>query len=321
MSIFVAILGYLNPDYFLGGEMTLDAAAAQVAVASLAATLGEAPATCARGIASIVNQNMLAASKIHIAERGADPRRLYLFAFGGAGPAHAYELARSLHMKGVIVPPGAGATSAMGLVTTPVSFDFARSFMVRLDKADPDELTAVYAQMAAEGAEMMAQAGVAPHDVVVERSMDLRHAGQGYQVAVSMPEGAIDRAMLADMGPRFYTAHEERFGHAHRMIPAELVTCRVTVSGRAAAIPVPDIAVTDTPAPPVKAIRKVYFPEAGGEIDTPVFERSRLCHGHRIEGAAVIEERECTIVAGPSAVTTIDRFGSVVMNLAPGGRA
>ncbi|WP_226575302.1 hydantoinase/oxoprolinase family protein [Acuticoccus sediminis] len=315
------VLGYLNPDYFLGGEMQLDAAAARDAIATLSAPLGESVEACARGIASIVNQNMLAASKIHIAERGADPRKLYLFAFGGAGPAHAYELARSLHMKGVIVPPGAGATSAMGLVTAPVSFDFARSFMVRLDRAAPDELTAVFAQMEAEGAETMAQAGVPAGDIVVERTMDLRHAGQGYQVNVAMPDGPIDRAMLDTMGPRFYAAHEERFGHAHTMIPAELVTCRVTVSGRVASIPVPDIAAATDEAAPVKAWRMVYFPELGTEVETPVYERSQLRHGHRIPGAAVFEERECTIVAGPSATTTIDRYGSVRMDLTADGSA
>ena len=144
------VLGYLDPGYFLGGAMTLDQAAARHAIdAGLAKPLGLSVAACARGIFEVVNQNMLAATKVHIAERGEDPRKFYLFAFGGAGPAHAYELARTLRMRGVIVPTGAGAASAAGLVTAGVSFDYARSLVTRLDRIAPADVTAVFDQMAA----------------------------------------------------------------------------------------------------------------------------------------------------------------------------
>jgi len=309
------VLGYLNPDNFLGGEMKLDLSAARAAIdTKLAKPLGETVEGAARVVASIVNENMLAASKIHIAERGADPRRLYLFAFGGAGPAHAYELARALHMKGVIVPLGAGATSAMGLVTTPVSFDFAQSFMVRLDRADPKELTVPFDAMTAEGARTMIEANVQSQDVGVERFMDLRHSGQGYQLTVSVPDGEITPAVLEAMATAFYEAHRQRFGHAHTTIPVELVTCRVTVHGRAATIPLPALATTDRSQPVQKARRSVYFPEVG-DLDTPVYDRTSLSPGQIFDGPAIIEERECTTVVGPSATVSIDQFGSVVMNL------
>ncbi|MBM3525992.1 MAG: hydantoinase/oxoprolinase family protein, partial [Alphaproteobacteria bacterium] len=142
------VLGYLDPGYFLGGAMRLDLGAATRAIdTELGRKLSLSVADCARGIFEIVNQNMLAAMKVHIAERGEDPRKYYLFAFGGAGPAHAYELARALHMRGVLVPPGAGACSATGLVTAAVSFDYARSFVTRLDRVGWPQLREVFEAM------------------------------------------------------------------------------------------------------------------------------------------------------------------------------
>ncbi|MBM3450363.1 MAG: hydantoinase/oxoprolinase family protein, partial [Armatimonadetes bacterium] len=158
------VLGYLDPGYFLGGAMKLDLAAARSAIETrLAKPLKLSMTDAARGIFEVVNQNMLSAMKVHIAERGEDPRKFYLFAFGGAGPAHAYELARALRMKGVVVPPGAGATSAMGLVTTAASFDFARSYVTRLDRVSWSEIRAIFETMLQEGRMMLREAGVDPN--------------------------------------------------------------------------------------------------------------------------------------------------------------
>ena len=143
---------------------------------------------CARGVFQVVNHTMLAAMKVHIAERGEDPRKMYLFAFGGAGPAHAYELARAIRMKGVIIPPGAGATSAMGLVATSVSFDFSRSLLARFDELDWAPLAEVFDGMVAEGAEVLREAGIDPDGgaVTITYQMDLRHLGQGREITVDI---------------------------------------------------------------------------------------------------------------------------------------
>lgn len=314
------ILGYLDPGYFLGGAMALDPAAAHRAVESrLAGRLGLSVTDAARGIFEVVNQNMLSAMKVHIAERGEDPRKFYLIAFGGAGPAHAYELARALRMKGVVVPPNAGATSAMGLVTTASSFDFARSFVTRLDRADWAELREVLEAMVAEGRARLTEAGLDPDGagVRVVRSMDLRHKGQGYELTVEIPDDVYHRGSVQDLTRVFYERYEEKYGHAHTNLAVELITCRVSVTGPAPAVPPMTVSAAggDTPAAR-KGTRPVYFVEAGAFIDTPVFDRYRLAPGAEFDGPAVIEERECTIVAGPQSRVRVDAHGNAFLDLA-----
>ena len=311
------VLGYLDPDYFLGGAMTLDKAAARRAIeVGVATPLGLSVDVCARGIFAVVNQNMLAATKVHIAERGEDPRKFYLFAFGGAGPAHAYELARALRMRGVIVPTGAGTASATGLVTAAVSFDYSRSFVTRLDRVQPNELAAVFEEMAAEGMTVLHEAGVSADTagIAVRHAMDLRHRGQGFEITVPIAPGLLAEATLDGVAEAFYDAHDEKYGHSHRHLPVELITCRTTVSGPPPDVPLRPLEAAGTdPAP--KGRRLVFFPELDGDADTPVFDRHRLSPGTIFAGPAIIEERECTIVAGPSATVRVDPFGMLFLDL------
>ncbi len=315
------ILGYLDPNYFLGGTMKLDVEAAKKAVEEkLAKPLGMTANDAARGIFEVVNQNMLAAMKVHIAERGEDPRKFYLFAFGGAGPAHAYELARALHMKGVVVPPGAGATSAMGLITTAVSFDFARSFVTRLDAVRWDEIGAVFEDMATEGLAILEDAGIAPDSkgVTVVHSMDLRHKGQGHEVTVEIPKKTYDQRSTEALAELFYERHREKYGHAHTHLAVELVTCRTVVG---APPPVVPLHLSEDPAADSQAVlkgkRPVFFPESGEYQDTPVYDRYRLVPESSFPGPAIIEERECTVVAGPSSQISVDAFGSLFIDILP----
>jgi N-methylhydantoinase A/oxoprolinase/acetone carboxylase beta subunit len=311
------ILGNLDPGYFLGGAMRLDRAAAEAAfAATLVGRVGRDVQACARGVFQVVNHTMLAAMKVHIAERGEDPRRMYLFAFGGAGPAHAYELARALRMRGVIIPPGAGATSAMGLVATPVSFDFSRSLLARLDELRLETLGAVFAGMVDEGREVLRAAGIEPDGpgVAVAYQMDLRHLGQGREITVDIPADVVARGAIAEIPAYFYRDHLERFGHVHRHLPVELITCRASVSGPAVDLKLRRLATTgEAPAP--KSTRGVFFPECADYVTTPVYRRAELPAGARLAGPAVIEERECTIIAGPSAQIRIDPFGCIFLDL------
>ena len=312
------ILGNLDPDYFLGGAMKLDRAAAEAAFGNtLSKPLGRDLEACARGVFQVVNHTMLAAMKVHIAERGEDPRKMYLFAFGGAGPAHAYELARAIRMKGVIIPPGAGATSAMGLVATSVSFDFSRSLLARFDELDWAPLAEVFDGMVAEGAEVLREAGIDPDGagVTITYQMDLRHLGQGREITVDIPADIVHRGATAEIPEYFYRGHLERFGHVHRHLPVELITCRTSVSGPAVDLPLPRLPAASGPLPAPKGTRPVYFPERDGYVATPVYRRGDLVAGFTVPGPAVIEERECTIVAGPSATIRIDGFGCIFLDL------
>ena len=310
------ILGYLDPGYFLGGAMQLDPAAARAAFGPLAAKLGRSVDDSARGVFQVVNHNMLAAMKVHIAERGEDPRRMYLFAFGGAGPAHAYELARAIRMRGVIVPLGAGAPSAMGLVTTPVSFDFSRSLLGRLDELAWLPIGAVFDGMVAEGKAVLLAAGIDPAgpDVTFSYQMDLRHLGQGREITVDIPADIVRRGAIDEIPEHFYRGHLERFGHVHRHLPVELITCRSSVTGPAVDLPPRKLqAGGAAPAPHVH--RDVFFPELDGTVTTPVYRRAALPAGFSLAGPVVIEERECTTVAGPSATVRIDELGCIFIDL------
>ena len=312
------ILGNLDPDYFLGGAMRLDRGAADAAFRQvLAGRLGRTVEECARGVFQVVNHTMLAAMKVHIAERGEDPRKMYLFAFGGAGPAHAYELARAIRMKGVIIPPGAGATSALGLVASPVSFDFSRSLLARLDELDWAPVGRVFAGMVAEGAGVLRDAGIDPDGpgVTITYQMDLRHLGQGREITVDVPADIVQHGALTEIPEHFYRSHLERYGHVHRHLPVELITCRASVSGPAVGLPLRRLAPASGRAPAQKGSRAVYFPERDAYVDTPIYRREDLPAGFTVSGPAVIEERECTIVAGPAASLRVDAFGCIFLDL------
>jgi N-methylhydantoinase A/oxoprolinase/acetone carboxylase beta subunit len=315
------LLGYLSPESFLGGSMTLDADAARDAIFREVAQPLEMEVTeAARGIYEIVNQNMLSAMKVHIAERGEDPRRFYLFAFGGAGPAHAYELARMLGMRGILVPPAAGAASALGLVTAAVSFEFARSYVTRLRQQDQTEIWRIFDEMEAEGRAVLKEAGVTPEspEIRVIRSLDLRHKGQGHELNVVIPEEVYRKGSIEALKSLFYERYQDKYGHAHTHLPVELITCRCVVRG-----PRPPLSLKqdeqfaeDTA---LKGERPVYFVEAGGFMQTPVYDRYSMGKDMKLNGPAIVEERECTVVVGPSALLTVDPYGNLIIDLGEAG--
>lgn len=301
--------------------MTLDKPAAEAALERSFAPLGLDPRAAAQGIYEVVNQTMLAASKVHIAERGEDARNFHLFAFGGAGPAHAYEIARALDMKGVVVPPAAGAASAMGLVVSPVAFDLSHSVPGTLEKLDWAEIAAAFDGMLAEGRAVLADAGVGTEAQSIYQ-MDLRHEGQGREITVDIPGEVIEAGDVAAICRLFYDAHRQRFGHVHLHLPVELITCRLSISGEA--IVLPDSLrspAAETAGDPLKGSREVYFPELNAFVEVPVFDRMRLPAGFACPGPAIIEERECTTVAGPSATVSVGSDGTLFLDLPGGGTA
>lgn len=311
------VLGYLNPGYFLGGAMTLDEQAARSAIKeNIADPLAISVEKAAAGIYEIVNQSMISAMKVHIAERGDDPRKFYLFAFGGAGPAHAYELARSAGMKGIIVPNGAGAASAMGLVTSGISFDYARSLVVEVNGQTWPHIFALFEEMVTEGTALLAgvKLSAQPEEIKVQYQLDLRHKGQGHEMTLDIPEELVKAGDYRGICELFYTTHREKFGHEHRHLAVQLITCRATVSGHD-----PDIRLPKLHAPRntqrEKGARRVYFPELKDFIQTPIYDRYALGAGLSFDGPAIIEERECTIVVGPSGRVRVDEFGTIFIDI------
>lgn len=313
------VLGLLDPDGFLGGDMPLDAAAAMMAVGRVGAALGLDEVQTAAGIHEIVNQNMAAAARMHAVEQGIDLRGISVLAFGGAGPVHACGVAELLDSTRVIFPVNASVLSAFGTLVSPVRIDLARSMPRRLDAVDAAERDALLDELRAEGRRVLAAAGASGDDVRFRYGIDARYTGQGNEVTVwvgSSADGPSDGA--ADAWPADDAAVTEAFEDAYRQIfgmtipdvSVELVTWRLAVT--ADTVPVePAPAATGTGAEP-KGRRPVVFARDRVAVETPVYRRADLAVGSRFDGPAIIEERETTAVVRPGWSVEVDTGGSLI---------
>ena len=225
------VLGYINPDYFAGGSIKLQAAAAARAIAeTLARPLGLTLEEAAWGVHAIVNTNMELATRVVSIERGRDPRDLTFVAFGGSGPVHGCRLAQALGIPRVILPAAAGVTAAIGLLAAEVRFDVARTYVRRLDTVEPAGLTAMYDEMAAQALEVVRESAVAG-EVTLTRSADARYVGQGYELTVPVPAGALDAAALGKVRAGFDEVYAARYGYASPREPVEIVTWTLSAIG------------------------------------------------------------------------------------------
>jgi N-methylhydantoinase A len=305
------VLGYLDPGFFLGGEMPLDAAAARRAVAAVGAKLGSGLEEAAAGIHRVVNENMAAAARMHAIERGRDLRRFALVATGGAGPVHAYGVARALGISRVICPPAAGVASAFGMLAAPPAFDFARSLPSVLAGVDWSEVRVLLAGMRKAGVARLVQAGVPAASTNTQVEVDVRHRGQGE--AITVPLGAeLGRTPGRRLEAEFEAAYEERYGRRPPGVEIEVLTWRLRVAG-----PPPPLrsGAVDASGPARKGSRPIWDLVTGGFVEADVYDRYRLDPGNELRGPAIIEERESTLVIGTGARARPDRHGNVVMEL------
>jgi N-methylhydantoinase A/oxoprolinase/acetone carboxylase beta subunit len=307
-------LGYLNPDFFAGGAMKLHPGAAVRAIeTSLAQPLGLSLEQAAWGIHAIVNTNMELATRVVSIERGRDPRALTLVAFGGSGPVHGCRLAQALGIPRVILPAAAGVTAAIGLLAAEVRFDVSRTYVRRLDALDPAGLDAMYAEMAAQAGEVVRDSAVGGA-VTVTRSVDARYVGQGFELTVPVPGGTLDAAALARVRTSFDEIYAARYGYAQPAEPVEVVTWKLSAIGGAPRIALAK-ATTAPVAGAVKGRRRAYFPETGGWIDCPIYDRYKLAAGLSVAGPAIVEERESTSVLPPATVATVDEYANLVVTV------
>jgi N-methylhydantoinase A len=308
------LLGYLDAEFFLGGRMRLDRQAAHRAVEEhVARPLGLDVTEAAWGIHRVVNENMAAAARIHGIERGKDLRSYPLFAFGGAGPVHCWQVATILKTPRIILPFGAGAMSAYGLLAAPLAFDFVRTGRQRLDGADWAAINRRFAEMEDEGRALLARAGVATRHVTVARIAEMRYLGQGHEVEAAVPLGKLSAPSLAKITASFEASYRALYHRLPQGVPIEALNWRVTVSGpdpktRLGGHARPDRAGhRDAPrGKPVKGTRRAYFAERGGFVETPVYDRYALTPGMTLKGPAIVEERESTAVIGPGGRARVD---------------
>jgi N-methylhydantoinase A len=311
------LLGYLDPNFFLGGQLRLDRAAAEEAIRTqVAEPLGMSPTRAAWGIHQLVNEGMASAARVHAIERGKDPRGLPLFAFGGAGPGHGFGVARILHSPRMLVPFGAGVTSAIGFLTAPLAFDFVRSFLAQLDTVNWEHVNALLADMAGQGDAILARSGVPPDDRRFSRQVDLRYVGQGHEIRVDLPDGPLGADSVSTIRLTFERVYSSLFGRTGPDVPLEGVSWRLLASG-----PVPSVnlhaAQLDARSgnDARKSERQVYFPESEEHRPVPVYDRYLLAPGSAFEGPAIVEERESTTVIGPGARVEVDQSRNLSVSL------
>ena len=311
------VLGYLNPDYFLGGKMTLDANAAGRAVSKLADSLSISEVEAAWGIYSVVTENMAASARLHIIGRNKDPRNYAIIAFGGAGPAHACDVARILGAKQVIAPLAAGVTSALGCLTAPLSFEDVRSLPGLLANTDWSAINKLYEEMERRGLELLKEAGIPEGQAELVRSADMRLTGQIHEINVPVPDGELGPSQLGRVEADFHDIYQELYSRRNLNIPIEVQNWRLLVKG-----PQPSVNLREEPiaqdadaSAALKGTRKAYFRVSDGYVDCPVYDRYRLKPGSQIQGPAIIEEQESTAVIGPQDKASVDQWLNLVFEI------
>ena len=300
------VLGKLNPEYFLGGEMALAGDRVSAAIAEkLAAPLAMSVDDVALGIHSVVNENMAAATRRYLAEKGKDPRRYALIAFGGAGPVHADALARLLKIQRVIVPFGAGVTSALGFLVAPPAVDLVRSHVMRLDDLDLDAVNAMFTEMEAEARARLIEVGASDDEIAFERTADMRHVGQGFEIPVPIPANALSHAHLSEIRSSFFATYHSLFERRVEDVAVEILTWRLGAVAPAPAVTLRFNSIAGGVGQALKGSRRVHFPGAGA-LTANVWDRYQLRAGDAVHGPAVIEERESTTIIGPNARAHVD---------------
>ncbi len=309
------VLGYLDPAYFLGGRIKLDLAAARLAIkVRVADRLGIPVEAAAWGIHQIVNESMANAARIHTLERGKDPHRFPLFAFGGAGPVHGYRIAKALGSPVVIVPFGAGVISAVGFLTAPLAFDFVRSWPGRIDSLDWQKANMLLAEMEAEGQALLEASDVQTGQISHRREADIRYVGQGHEVRVPLPDGQLDSRSISTITTSFEEVYSRLYERLSPSVPIEIISWRIISSG-----PKPEVRLevphteSKTAQAALKGRREAYFPELGGYSTIPVYDRYRLFPGENFSGPAIVEERESTIIVGPDRRFRIDEQWNLII--------
>ncbi len=308
------VLGYLDADHFLGGEMALDKAAAEAAIRNTVADpLGLDVTAAAYGIHGIVNENMASAAKVYVTEHGEDPAFYTLVAFGGCGPVHAVDLARRLGIRSVLIPPRAGVASAIGMVVAPVSYDTVRTNRVRVATADFVALDTLFAAMASECSERM-PGSVDTATLSYERSADMRYVGQGYNVAIPLPDTLLADATPTDVRGWFDETYRKLYGRTYDDLELEFINLRLTATAPMGNVSLA-AAESGGDAKPV-GHRDAYCPASGGFVSHAIYERADLASGFACSGPVIVQENESTTIVGTDGRLSVDAQGSLLIQLA-----
>jgi N-methylhydantoinase A/oxoprolinase/acetone carboxylase beta subunit len=303
------VLGRIDPERFLGGEMKLDRERAVEAVQRLADRLALDLREAAEGIITIANANMAGAIRSRTIQKGHDPREFALVAFGGAGPLHAAETADLLGVPEVLVPPYPGITSAAGLLTSDLKYDQIRTVFMVEGAIDEARLNRDLVELEEDLRKRLREDGVPEAEIDVIRALDCRYVGQGYELRIALPPAGYSPEALEE----FHRLHELEYGHASRD-PVEIVNAHVTALGRRPKV--------GRPPAPSGSLEEALVGEGEGvfrrngsleALPTRYLERSRLPQDEPISGPAVLFQRDTTVLVPPAWVARADASGNLIL--------
>jgi len=304
------LLGYLDENYFLGGEMKLDKEAAKKGVMEkIAKPLGVTFVQAIWGIHDLINETMAAAAKTHIAEKGGNPKIVTVSAFGGAGPVHAYGLAKKLGAPRLLVPPNAGVGSALGFFTAPRAFDLVRSHKVSLAEANFAEIEKIFRELEADGEKTLKKSGK-DEAVRFERSLDMRFVGQGSETNVPVTERDFTKLKRENIRKKFDQIYEKLYGRTYPDSAVEFINFKVRAG-------LPErlfkFSKLDKKGQGLKAAVKGQRPAYSGIVKDfipyTVYDRYKLFPNAKFKGPAIIEEKESTLIVGEDAAVSVDDYG------------
>jgi N-methylhydantoinase A len=311
------VLGRLDVHKFLGGAMPLDRQAAERAIDALARKLGLPAMEAAEGVVAVLNANMANAIRARTVQKGIDPRKYSLVAFGGAGPLHGVEVARLLGIPEVLVPPHPGINSAIGLLTTDLKYDIVRTAFLVSAGIDLQRLNAELEDMERALRAQLTADDVDPAAATFECSADARYVGQGYELRLSLPREPITAEVLQSAITRFHELHRQEYGHHFAQSPVELVNLRVSAIARVPRIgPPPRPQGGSLSAARIRTDSTVF--RIGLELksfETAFYDRSRLPLGESFSGPAILLQTDSTTVVPPECTARLEESGSIAIRL------
>lgn len=307
------VLGYLGELNFLGGGMKLDKSLAIQALEKVARPLDMDVYALAEGIVQIINVKMQEAIKSISTMRGHNLRDFWLLGFGGAGPLHACRIAEDLGMAGVIIPLYPGVYSAMGLVISDVKHDTVRSRLSNLSDINEQKVESQFKDLVLSAHQALIDEGFSEQHIRIERSLDMRYAGQGYEITIPVPD-KFEPGSLAEVRQEFDRSHKKMFGHTAPEKPVEIVSYRLRSIGKVPPVNIPEytaegMAIEDA----IIEHREMFF--SGLKRSCPVYQREKLDVGVQFEGPAVVDQLDCTTVVFPGQTARVDSYKNLLVSM------
>lgn len=311
-------MGWLRENSFLGGGMAIQPELAGKAIReNIADRLNTSPEHASIGVFQIAAHAMTEAISLHSVRKGYDPRDFSLVAEGGAGPLYAWHIAEQLDIPRVIVPNHPGIASAMGLLSTDVRYESPATVWTSSQDPDLDRIAAEFERLSAQAVEQLTGDGLSAEDVSLERSVDCRYMGQGYELRVPAPSGDIDADWVARTAEAFHAVHERAYSQRYDEKPVHLVNVRITAIGKVGHVPLAEIDSGDADcSAAIKARTSALFWNADNQpvpFDTAVYDRSSLKAGNALSGPAIVEEFDSTTIIGPNQRASVDRVGHIII--------